>query len=195
MSKPSKPFVNEKILDEHLKNDQYKYSILLNLRDHEHTVLWQKFNVFLGFNTIIIAVIAAIITLQRDINPSSSSSFLFDLKPDLLILFVAIFFMAYLCSIFISRILKGSDFWIDVWERKLYVSECAISTDTNTRLSIFSDHASRLKQELAIVIEKIKSSQSKEEIDLLKIRKDEIQEILKDATNRGYISTRHIWYC
>ena len=44
---------------------KYKYDILIRLRDHEHTVLWQKFNVFLGSNTIIVAIIAGVLSFQE----------------------------------------------------------------------------------------------------------------------------------
>ena len=97
---------------------KYKYNILMNLRDHEHTVLWQKFNVFLGFNTIIIAIIAAVISFQKSEIIYPQNILEIYLSPVIIFTFMCIFFIACTCSVFVSRILKGSDYWIDFWENR-----------------------------------------------------------------------------
>lgn len=192
MQKLLRKFSYQKNREDHLDGNQYKYSILVDLRDHEHTILWQKFNVFLAFNTIIIGVIAATISFQDSMKTQGSTpSSFFGIKPEIWGLFCIIFFIAYLCSIYISRILKGSDFWIDVWENKLFISEIAISKETYPILSIFSDHASRIKRELDFIFKRIDEDPSPEELETLNKRKKELQPKLKDAVNRGYISSRH----
>jgi len=138
---------------------KYKYDILIKLRDHEHAVLWQKFNVFLGFNTIIIAIIAAIISIQKFGNTSQNtqniayantvpSNFIDAALIDanfLLItifLFFCIFLIAFVCSVFVSRILRGSNYWIEFWENKLYLTEPKITTSYTSDMGIFVDHPS-----------------------------------------------------
>ena len=191
MEELPKTFVCPTALEDDLSNNEYKYSILLDLRDHEHTILWQKFNVFLGFNTIIIAIIAAVVTLQNNMNTSGEVISFTDFKPVVLLLFCIIFFIGFVCSIYISRILKGSDFWIDFWERKLYGNESKISTDSSVSLTIFSDHPSRTRRELDIIIKKLKTNPPVEEVEQLTITKRELQQILRDAISRGYVSSRH----
>lgn len=201
MNESPKTSVYQKSLDEHLKNDQYKYSILLNLRDHEHKVLWQKFNVFLGFNTILIAVIAAVISLHKDSNTVPDSGLTYGLPFEVFLLFTCIFFIAYLSSIFLFNILKGSNFWITFWETKLTSSEVIISTDANPLINIFGDHASRVIQKIKERIklltkldeeQKINPNDNvSEQICQLKQEISDLQIKLKDAMEKGYISTRN----
>jgi len=168
------------------ETSKYKYDILMNLRDHEHTILWQKFNVFLGFNTIIIAIIAAVISLQKSaiINPQN----LFEsyLSPVILFTFMCIFAIAFVCSVFVSRILKGSDYWIDFWEGKLYASESDISPAADHVFGIFVDHPSRVKRELKTTLEEIS-----EDIDAkTKEKVNRLSGALAIAFKKKYISTR-----
>jgi len=193
-------------IDENLKEKQYKYSILLNLRDHEHSVLWQKFNVFLGFNTITIAVIAAVLSFQKFSTPTTTPttpiSFPFGFPIEVFVLFTFIFAIAFLSSVFLLIILKGSNFWINFWESKLYSSEFFVSSDGLSPIEIFHDHASRVKQKIKDQKEKLGDLIKKQENDQNNIELnneisnsekelEEFQAIIRDAKKKGYISTRN----
>ncbi|MFA4860916.1 hypothetical protein [Methanoregula sp.] len=188
--KPLEAFNHEECLEDNLKNNQYKYLILLNLRDHEHTILWQKFNVFLAFNTIIIAVIAAVISLQNNSKDGPPTATIMDLKPEVLIIFCIIFFVGFVCSIFISRILKGSDYWIEFWENKLYNFEKIVSPDNQKGVCIFYNHPSRATRDLEVVLKKLEKHPSPEEFTQLTIEKKKLQKIFSDALDKNYVSSR-----
>ncbi len=167
---------------------KYKYDILIRLRDHEHTVLWQKFNVFLGSNTIIVAIIAGVLSFQEFRgNPQTAQNIIEStFSPIAIFTFWCIFSIAFISSIFMSRILKGSDYWIDFWERKLYFSESKITLPSASNVGIFVDHPSRSKNELKGILkncpEKIDDALKKQIIHYC--------HSLENALEKNYLSTR-----
>jgi len=200
MEVPPPGFKYQNSPKDYLNEKQYKYSILLDLRDHEHSVLWQKFNVFLGFNTITIAVIAAVLSFQKF--STNTMSFPFGLPIEVFFLLTLIFVIAFISSVFLLIILKGSNFWINFWETKLYSSELFVSSDRLSPIEIFHDHASRVKQKIKDQKEKLSylnhelqinqnNEALKNEIISSYKELEEFQRIIKEAKKGGYVSTRN----
>lgn len=165
---------------------RYKYDILLRLRDHEHTVLWQKFNVFLVFNSIIVTMLSAVLILFKNDNPiiqifsngstvALNNATQYDFSLETLCLFIGcVSIAAFLCSTFSFRILKGSNFWIDFYEYKLRVYEEKTADFSDSKSIIFNDHPSLLLEQIA----------DKGDID------STMTQTMMEHIHKGYISTR-----
>jgi hypothetical protein len=168
-----------------IENWRYKYDILLRLRDHEHTVLWQKFNVFLLFNSIMITILSAVlilfkgeITLVQNAYFSSiniGENALQSSLPPVLLSFIiwCVSLVAYLCSLFSFWILKGSNFWIDFYEGKLHKYEKETTEDCNFESLIFGDHPTSIRKQ----IDEIGGT-------------EELRQKYKEHIKKGYVSTR-----
>ena len=176
-----------------IENWRYKYDILLRLRDHEHTVLWQKFNVLLIFNSIMITILSAILILFKSEITLVQNAYFNSINigenalesglPPVLLFFIisCISLVAYLCSIYSFRILKGSDFWIDFYEGKLRLYEKETSDERKNESLIFGDHPTYIRKQIDNILDT--PNLSEEDIEKLKRKYSE-------HVKKGYISTR-----
>jgi hypothetical protein len=122
------------------------------------------------------------------------------LPPGLLFFIITgISFVAYICSQYSLRILRGSDFWIDFYEGKLRAYEKETSEIKNIDSLIFGDHPTYLKKQIDEIRQKLSDPpftiQNNEEglSDFKRSNDEEIEKLKQMYTThieKGYISTR-----
>ena len=145
--------------------NKYGYDVLIKLRNHEHTILWTKFNYYLVINSIVLVFLSAIFsnlgktewtgneTINNitfvAMNSLSTQQPIQHVYPIFIVLII-VSFLGFFIALISSRILMGSNFWINYWEHKLSIIESKAMKDANSKrseLKFFREHPSLIMKE------------------------------------------------
>jgi len=106
------------------KKSEEAFKVLLQLRDLDNKLMWNRINLLLVFQGVLIAAVAA------SINELSAQKYS--------LFFIAIIFFGFFSSVMLFNIARGGNWWISHWEKHLAKIERNVFGD----IDIFREHIS-----------------------------------------------------